>query len=147
MSPDVMVALATFALVLITGIAGLLSLRGLREQLWLVTFTEYTRRYSEIMDALPFEARRPGGQFDLEALPADERDRALGAMRKYLNLSSEELYLHNRAKIDGETWGIWRTGIRDTLRLPCFRGAWRHLRDEYDFFPEFREFIDSLSAK
>src|SRR5574340_1046185 len=143
MTPDVMVALATFALVLITGVAGLLSLRGLREQLWLVTFAEYTRRYSEIMDALPFEARRPGGQVDLEALPVDERDRALGAMRKYLNLCSEGLYLHNRGKIDGETWGLWRTAIRDTLRLPCFSGAWLHLREEYDFFPEFREFIDS----
>ena len=137
MSPDVMVALATFALVLITGVAGLLSLRGLREQLWLVTFSEYTRRYSEIMDALPFEVRRPGGQFDVEAMPVDERDRALGAMRKYLNLCSEGLYLHNRGKIDGETnemtvknyvelgWQFANTEDEDTKaakRLWCITG-------------------------
>jgi hypothetical protein len=130
--------LATAALVVVT-------LRGIRDQLWMTTFAEYTRRYSEIMDVLPFEARRPGGSFTLNGLQAQERERVLGAMRKYLNLCSEEFYLHAKGRIDRDTWAIWKTGIRDTIRLPCFQGAWTLLRPEYDYFPAFCGFIDSLT--
>jgi hypothetical protein len=142
-----MVAAATFALVLVTALLALVTLKGIREQLWLMTFAEYTRRYSEIMDDLPFEARRPGGNFDLGALPVNERQRALGAMRRYLNLCSEELYLHQRRKVDDETWSIWVTGIRDTVRLPCFQHAWSLLRPEYDFYADFCSFMDDVAGK
>ena len=145
MTADLMVAWATVALVLATALLVWVTLKGIREQLWLMTFSEYTRRYAEIMDVLPFEARRPGGHFDPAALSAAEREKMLGAMRRYLNLCSEEQYLRNRNRIDPETWEIWRTGIRDTVRLPLFKFAWEVLRPEYDYYSDFCTFMDSLA--
>ncbi len=144
MSADQLIALATFGLVFATLLLVWVTLRGIRSQLWVMTFSEYTRRYSEIMEALPFEARRRRGNFDLAALSAPVRERVLGAMRKYLNLCSEELYLHRKGRIDREAWSIWRIGIGDTVCLPCFQQAWTLLRTEYDYYPEFCAFMDSL---
>jgi hypothetical protein len=39
---------ATIAIVLIAGFGLWLTMRGIRDQLWLQTFQEYTRRYSEM---------------------------------------------------------------------------------------------------
>jgi hypothetical protein len=147
MSADLMVAWATFLLVLATVVLVWVTLKGIREQLWLMTFSEYTRRYAEIMDVLPFEARRPGGHYDHAAISPAERDGALGAMRQYLNLCSEELYLHSRKRIDHNTWEIWTTGIRDTVRLPFFKFAWQVLRPEYDYYSDFSAFMDSLTQE
>jgi len=146
LTTDQILAVAQVAAVIVAAIAILVSLSGIRSQLWLTTFAEYTRRYSEIMEGLPFEARRPGGNFNLHALPAGERDHVLSVMRRYLNLCSEELYLRQRRQIDRATWEIWRTGMRDTRRLPCFAGVWPVLRSEYDYFPRFVSFVESLMA-
>ena len=144
MRPEQIIALANVAAVLVAVVAIFVALRGVRDELWMITFAEYTNRYAMIMDGLPFEARRPGGNFDLDQLQPSERERVLGAMRRYLNLCSEEFYLHGRGKIDKKTWSIWKTGIRDTIRLPCFHGSWSLLRVEYDYFPDFCAFMDGL---
>jgi hypothetical protein len=143
-SADHLVAWATFLLVAATVLLVWVTLRGIREQLWLLTFSEYTRRYAEIVDMLPPDARRPGATFDFAALSPPERDRILTAMRRYLNLCSEERFLHSRGKIDATTWSIWRTGIRDTARLPCFQAAWTMLRSEYEYYTDFQAFMDEL---
>lgn len=147
MGADYWVALATLALVGATAFAGVASLRGVRDQLWLITFSEYTRRYSEIMDGLPYEARRPGGDFDLKKLAEGERERVLATARRYLNLCSEELYLNKRGALDDGTWEIWRTGIADTARMPFFRDAWELLRQEYDYYGDFHAMVDDLLVK
>jgi hypothetical protein len=140
-------ALAQVAAVLVATIAILVSLKGIRDQLWMFTYAEYTRRFAEIMDALPFQARRPGGRFDLESLPVAEQECILGVMRRYLNLCSEEYYLFQRGKIDKKTWAIWTNGIRDTVRLPCFLSTWAALRMEYEYVAGFCDFMDRLCSE
>ncbi len=134
----VVVALAG---VVVTAAGLYVTVRSVRDQLWLHTFAEYTRRYAEVVRELPSESRRPGSSFDLRALPEDERDRILNAARAYLNLCSEEFFLHYRGRIDKETWAIWQTGIEETVRLPWLQGAWAELEDEYSYVPEFRSFM------
>lgn len=58
-------------------------------------------------------------------------------MRRYLNLCSEELFLHSHRKIDATTWGIWKTGMRDTARLPWFQAASTMLSSEYEYYADF----------
>ncbi|MEI8191551.1 MAG: hypothetical protein WCI75_17695 [candidate division NC10 bacterium] len=123
------------------------TLVGLREQLWLQTFAEYTRRYAEIVDALPSDAIRPGAAYDYASLPPSERDALLRGMRRYLNLCSEEFFLNSRGKIDATTWEIWLAGMRSTARLPGFRVAWPLLHSEYDYYPTFQEFMDRLGPE
>jgi hypothetical protein len=127
------------------GVAALaVTFRGIRDQLWLQTFTEYTKRYSSIMEGLPFEARKPGGRFDPEDLDDDSTSAYLSVMRNYLNLCSEELYLFEKKRIDAETWLIWTDGMSQVTEFPGFEFAWRRLRDEYVPYEGFVTFMDAL---
>jgi hypothetical protein len=136
------VAIATVAGVLVGLAATVVALRGVRNQLWLQTFSEYTRRYSEIVRELPSEARRPGGRFIFEELDDEHQGHVLNTARSYLNLCSEEYFLHSRGRIDDETWEIWRAGMVEVLRAPWIQTTWDLLRSEYRF-AEFCEFLDS----
>jgi len=141
------VLLATVATVVLAGAGVWITLRGIRDQLWLQTFAEYTRRYSEIVRDLPSESRRPGSDFSLDALNPDERGRVLNAARAYLNLTSEEFFLHGRGRIDDETWRIWKTGIAQTVRLPWLALAWQELETEYLYFEDYCRFISECLAE
>lgn len=129
-----------------TAAAILITLRGVRAQLWLHTFSEYTRRYAEVVTALPTAARNPDGDFDLRQLTSAERDRSTNVVRAYLNLCSEEHYLWSKGKIDRETWAIWTTGMQDMFRLGWFRQSWHEFRSEYRLYPAFEEFFDECLA-
>lgn len=145
-SADMIVALATLLLVIATIWLVRETARGVQEQLWTLTFTEYTKRYADIVEIFPDSVRRPGASFDFNSISPDDRERIMRGMRRYLNLCSEEMFLHSRKKIDKATWEIWKTGMRDTARFPCYRESWRHLRFEYDCYPDFRDFMDEIVA-
>ena len=116
-------------------------IRACRSQLWLQMFSEYTRRYADITDRLPAEARRLHGQFELADIdPVRVEDLCNGA-RAYLNLCAEEFYLHSRRRIDRQTWEIWKTGIRETARLPWIQQTWPLLAAEYQYYPDFATFF------
>lgn len=136
-------ALAALATVLLTGIAIFVTLRGIRDQLRLQTFSEYTRRYGEIVRDLPSESRSPVGEFDLSSLLPERRDVVLNTARAYLNMTSEEFFLNSKGHIDPDTWEIWQAGMRETLGLPWLRQAWQELRPEYTYVAEFAHFVDS----
>ena len=89
--PDLnqIIAFCTVATVLASAIAIFVTLRSVREQLWLQTFSEYTRRYNEIVKSLPSAARARDSAYDLSALDARERGEVLNAARSYINLCSE----------------------------------------------------------
>jgi hypothetical protein len=144
MSTETLLAIAEIAAVVIAATAIIVTGWGIRDQLWIITFTEYTGRYAQIVRELPSEARDPGGGFDMKGLTKPERDGLLNVTRNYINLCSEEFYLRSRRKIDKETWSIWETGIRDMFRLPWFAATWESIRDEYAFYPDFRTFIDKI---
>ena len=95
----------------------------MRDQLWLQTFSEYTRRYAEVVRDLPSDSRRPNSSFDINTLPVPS-ETACSTQRGRTSISRrEEFFLHRRGRIDDETWSIWRTGIEQTVRLPWLRGA------------------------
>jgi hypothetical protein len=134
-------------LVLVAAAVGVwVQLRGIQNQLWLQMFTEYTRRYSEVMAGIPFEASGIGAPAELSTLEEDQRKAVIGGMRRYFNLCSEEFYLHQKERVDGETWGIWQSGIQASTRGPFFASSWRYLRAEYRFYPAFSKLIDGVIA-
>jgi hypothetical protein len=128
----------------VTGFAVTMSLRSVRDQLWLQTFSEYTRRYLAILDSLPEEARTPDESLDPNGLAAPERRMLLVSLRRYFNLCSEEFYLRERKRIDAETWRIWESGMRATMRLPTFRRGWDIIGPEYAYFAGFQAFMEDV---
>lgn len=127
-----------------TGLAIVMSLRAVRDRLWLQTFSDYTRRYDDILDRLPEEARLQEQSLNLDELPTAQRGKLLVGFRRYFNLCSEEFYLRKRKRIDGETWGIWESGIRATMRLPTFGRAWEIIGPEYAYFGDFQAFMQGV---
>lgn len=137
-------AWAQVAAVLAAAVAIYASLRGIRNDLWLQMFTEYTSRYSAITSELAQGLRTKQGPC-LQELADSEREKALGTMRRYFNLCSEEMYLFVNKKIDKKTWSIWSKGIEGAMARPFFDEAWTALRDDYQFFPDFIEYMDGIS--
>jgi len=116
--------------VIVATIAVAVGLKGVRDQLRLSVFLAYTERYANIMRDMPFEAREPGSGYRLSARPDKERHQVLSIFREYLNLCSEESWLHDHHKIDHPTWDVWVRGMRDPAHFPCFREAWEVLAPE-----------------
>lgn len=137
-------AVSAGALVLATAWIAIATLRGVQAQMHVQTFTEYTRRYSDIADSLPADFASPSCTTDPTAMPPEGRAALLRAMRRYFNLCWEELHLRRAGKIDGRTWTIWEAGVRDTMRSPCVRACWSMLRDEYDYGGLGREFVQFI---
>jgi hypothetical protein len=142
MTANQIIAISAVAALILSAMAIAVTIRSLRDQLWLQTFAEYTRRYSDIVTDLPSESRSPDSDFSIESLHQDEQGPFLNRVRAYVNLCSEELYLRRHKRIDKETWSIWTEGIEATVALPWFRSGWPALRREYSFFPEFCVFVD-----
>lgn len=129
--------------VIVAGVGVMAALRGVRDQLRMTTFIEYTKRYATIMASLPFDARKPDSGYDLASVSETERRRVLGVFRDYFNLCSEENWLHATGKLDADTWRIWKLGMKQVAASPAFAGAWDSLRDEYAVFRDFITFMDS----
>jgi hypothetical protein len=142
---DQVLVLLSLGSLLAATLTALGTIRGYRDQLFLQTFTEYTGRYADVLDRLPFEAGRPSAPADLSVFGPQVREEFLKAMRRYFNLCWEELHLYKVKRIDRVTWSIWRAGILETLRSPHFRVAWAELRAEYVGVREFTRFIDDAT--
>jgi len=139
--------IVNIATVLVAGFAIFATLHGVRDQLRTSTFLVYTDRYSQIMNKLPFDARRPGSAYQFRSLPRPEQVEVLSTFRSYLNLCSEERWLFNAGRIDKKTWAIWREMIKQVMKFPCFDEIWNELKVEYQPFADFINFMDALSSE
>ena len=131
------IAVASVAAVLVSALAIAATLKGVRDQLRVTVFLTYTERYAQVMNDVPFEARRPGSEYQLSSRPPEEQARVLSAFREYFNLCSEEIWLHERHRIDRATWLIWKRGMQQVARFPPFQDAWEFLASEYEYYGPF----------
>ena len=135
------IVIASLAAVIVSALAIVAGLKGVRDQLRVTIFLEYTERYSKVMQSMPYMAREPGSGYELASQSEEERRRFLAVFREYLNLCSEEKWLHDQKRIDGPTWKIWEQGMLDVARFPPFREAWSLLQSEYSGYRDFQVFV------
>ena len=64
-------------------------------------------------------------------------------MLRYLNLCSEEGYLHDRRDLAKDIWNIRRYELSSSLASPLIRQEWAEVRSNYDSFPECEQFVDA----
>jgi hypothetical protein len=140
-SVDIWLTLIQVGAVAVAAAAVIVTLSGIKRQLWLATFSDYTRRYSEITERVPIEARLSPDTFGLDTIQGPERDRLLGVAICYFNLCSEEFHLRQTKIIDEKTWLIWETEMRSAFQRRWLREAWVLIDREYDSFTEFHEFV------
>jgi hypothetical protein len=132
---------ASLAAVVVSALAIVAGLKGVRDQMRVTVFLEYTERYAKIMQNMPYQAREPGSGYQLASQSSEERYRVVAVFREYLNLCSEEKWLHDQKRIDRPTWKIWECGMQDVARFPSFREAWSLLEPEYTGYKDFQNFV------
>jgi hypothetical protein len=107
-------------------------------------FLEYTKRYEEIMSALPIAARVARTDSD-SALP-DATPELTFQILRYLNLCAEEFYLMQRGYLAREIWSIWDAELTRTLRTPLLMREWEKLRNEFSSYPAFQNYVRDLQS-
>lgn len=105
-------------------------------------FLEYTARYENIMQAFPEKAFC--ARLDLCGDPPDATPELSIAVLRYLNLCSEEYYLHRRKYLPTDIWRIWEAELKRTLGSPLLIREWKQLRREFESYPAFLEYVDGV---
>lgn len=125
--------------VCITAIAFWFTVKSFQKQLQLSFFSEYTKRYQEIMLNLPESIN--ASNFEYDTLSRDERDKTLRYMRAYFDLCSEEYYLYKKNYIDKCTWKEWESGMKFAFSKTAFVKAWTLLKFDAIYYGEFSKFV------
>ena len=101
-----------------------------RQQNKMKMFSEYTKRYQEILMNMPESLFRGTNILD---------DRGKMYMRLYFDLCSEEYHLWRKGLIPNQIWNMWVEGMQITTNRPIYKTAWKELGGEYnrDFWKYF----------
>jgi len=110
-------------------------------QLKLNFFSEYTKRYQEIILNFPEEINNP--DFDLTSLDKETKNRILKYMRAYFDLCSEEYNLHKRKIIDDDIWKNWEEGIKYTFSKKPFKQGWKIIKLDTLYYKDFTDWIEN----
>lgn len=118
-------------------------LRKLSVQLMIQQFSDYTKRYQEIILHFPENINEP--EFMLAS--SHERASTMRYMRAYFDLCFEEWYLNQRKLIDKDIWKTWRAGMSAALSKSAFRQAWDEVKKDTDFGREFVGFVENVRSE
>ena len=95
-------------------------------------FMDYTKRYNDWIVSIPKELFNGQGSINDYATK--------NIVRVYIDLCSEEFYLHKKGLIEDEIWNIWSSGMRDIFKYRRLEPFWKVLAVEYD--DDFVHFIN-----
>lgn len=110
------------------------------KQLKLQNFSDYTKRYQEIILHFPEDINNP--QFVLAG--REDYNTTMRYMRAYFDICYEEWHLHSHSLMDDETWSVWRSGMKTAFSKPAFKQAWEIVRRDSQFGSEFENFVAGL---
>lgn len=90
-------------------------------------YAEYTRRYQDIILAMP------DAVFEGTAI-ADGA--TLKYMQLYFDLCSEEYHLHQNGLVPDNVWDNWKEGMEITTHIELYKKAWDKIKGTYneDFY-------------
>lgn len=118
-------------------------MRALRRQLVLQTYSDYTKRYQEIILHFPEEIN----QSDFSLSSRDDRSSIMRCMRAYYDLCYEEHDLSKRKLIDKQIWQSWFGGMQFALSKPAFRQAWEQIKTDTQYAEDFCLLVDETLAR
>lgn len=128
--------------VLLVGVGALwFQIGALRKQLTIQNFSDYTKRYQEIILHFPEDVNER--TFKLKARDNSEYIRTMRYMRAYFDLCYEEYYLRTRKLIDKELWSVWEGGMKVAFGKPAFQQAWAIIREDSEYGDTFESFVNN----
>ncbi len=114
----------------------------LNEQLKLNFFSDYTKRYQEIVLNFPENINQK--DFDFSKLSEETRNKTLRYMRTYFDLCSEELDLFQAGYIHERIWRNWKEGIEFAFSKKAFIDAWHIIELDTIYYPEFSKWVNEV---
>lgn len=91
-------------------------------------FSEYTRRYQDIILHMPAEESHPEW---------------LKYVQLYFDLCSEEFHLQEMGLIDDKVWRLWVEGMQETMKQKSLRTAWKYPLGQLYTDESFISFMDN----
>jgi hypothetical protein len=140
MSLDLVIKFATLLSIIVGIVAFFRGVANYNKQMNVQVFLQYAKRYDEIMNSFPKSAKLARIN-SRNALPKPTGELTICVLR-YLNLCSEEFYLHETKYLSEKVWLIWEDEMVRTLRTPLFRREWAKLINEFDCYPKFQAFVN-----
>lgn len=49
---------------------------------------------------------------------------------RYIDLSNEQAFLHNKKRVTDEAWTEWSDGIKYNMKLPAFEEVWEQVKEK-----------------
>ena len=103
-------------------------------------FSEYTKRYQEIIIHFPENINEDS--FSYESLDDDIEVKTMRYMRVYFDLCSEEFFLHQNKYIYDKVWKEWEEGMSFAFNKTAFRIAWERISRQSTFYKDFKKFVN-----
>ena len=94
-------------------------------------FAEYTKRYQDIIMAMPAEVFSGEARMD---------NTTLKYMQLYFDLCSEEYHLHKQGVIPDDVWNNWKEGMELIMKVKLYKTCWTHRSGLYN--SDFADFFD-----
>ncbi|MES9898529.1 MAG: hypothetical protein ABW148_05845 [Sedimenticola sp.] len=145
----IVAAIAAIIAIIVTVKSLRTSIEQFNEQLQLSVFTDYTKRYQEIMLNLPESINKEDFDFDKldEGNEKTIKEKTLRYMRAYFDLCSEEYFLHGQGKIGDNTWREWKSGIEYAFSKTAFIAGWGIISLDTSYYPDFVRFVEEVMIK
>jgi hypothetical protein len=86
-----------------------------------------TEQYRRIMENIPTDIWLGS---ELKALDEERRHHCRDAIYRYIDLSNEQAFLHNKKRVTDEAWIEWSDGIKLNMKLSAFDEVWTQVKEK-----------------
>lgn len=122
----------------------------IEKQISVQNYSEYTRRYNNVISKLPFSVILD--DFDFRKLKEPEFDLLIRTFLEYFDLCSEEFFLHEHRYVNKKIWKNWKEGIRAAMSRKAFKDAWKIVKEKSyynnnSFIEMMNEFAKSTNVR
>lgn len=116
------------------------SMCQINKQIKLNFFSEYTKRYEDIISNFPENINEES--FSYENLASEKKDKTMRYMRIYFDLCSEEFFLREKDRIEKYVWDEWEEGMSSAFKKKAFKEAWAKILKDTYFGDKFKDFVN-----
>jgi hypothetical protein len=118
-------------------------IKGVNQQLFIQNYSEYTKRYQEIIIQFPEKIN----ELEYNLAPSNlDYDKTMRAMRQYFDLCFEEYFLNKNKKLDAIIWESWKNGMLFAFSKTAFRTAWVIIEKDTQYSADFITFVKNHNS-
>jgi hypothetical protein len=143
MNSSVLLQLLEPMAIIAAALSILIGLRGLRVQIQLTTYLEFTKRFEDVSGPLHKILRKYKNAQSLADIHPEDADDFRDLAARYFAVVSSEFHLQGTGHLDRRTWLLWSQLIPQMLKNPLVREVWYEAKPWYAPMCGFAQFIES----